>query len=119
MRANRLQGNRWIATAVGGLFLIALGIVLGADQLGYVLPYRWASLILLVPAFSAITDGVRIAGGAGWRSVAASTRFVTGAIFATIGISLALRLNTGLILPGLIVGLGIVTTMRALSGKLL
>ena len=36
------------------------------------LPYRWASLILLVPAFRAITDGVRIAGGAGWRSVAVS-----------------------------------------------
>lgn len=109
------RSHRWIITATGGLFLIALGGVLVVDQLGYMVPYRWLFLVLLVPAISVIVDSFRLAGSIGWRHVLPISRFVTGVIFGLIGILMALRLNTGLILPGLIVALGIITIIRALA----
>ncbi|QFY63398.1 hypothetical protein FZ934_24330 (plasmid) [Rhizobium grahamii] len=106
-------------TAIGGCFLVILGTVLAVDQLGYAVPYRGLFLVLLAPAISAIVDSVRVANVVGWRHVLPISRFVTGVIFGLIGILMSLRLNTGLILPALIVALGIVTIVRAFFGRIL
>lgn len=116
---NPYRSYRWMVTAIGGCFLIMLGSALAVDQLGYDLPYRWLFLILLAPAASAILSSLRAAKVLGWRHIQPLSRFVTGVIFAIIGILMALRLNTGLILPALIIALGLVTTMRAVVGRLL
>ncbi|MGV3491999.1 MAG: hypothetical protein ACO1OG_11825 [Devosia sp.] len=102
---------------VGGAVLLAIGAALLADQLGYALPYRWPFLLLLVPAAAAIADGVRLAGLFGWRSIAALSRLVAGALFAAIGGLLFLRLDTGLILPVLIIVLGVATIVRSLINR--
>ena len=107
------RSRRWMVTAIGGVFLVALGSVLAVDQLGYAVPYRWIFLILLVPATRSIADSFRLARSIGWRHVLPISRFVTGLIFALIGILMSLTLNTGLILPGLIIALGVVTIIRA------
>ncbi|WP_203437425.1 hypothetical protein [Rhizobium sp. BG6] len=119
MLAHSPRGHRWVITAIGGCFLVILGTVLAVDQLGYAVPYRGLFLVLLAPAISAIVDSVRVANVVGWRHVLPISRFVTGVIFGLIGILMSLRLNTGLILPALIVALGIVTIVRAFFGRIL
>lgn len=113
------RGYRWLISAIGGLCLIGLGVALTIDQLGYVLPCRWLFLLLLVPAIGAMRDSFRLATKVGWQSIQPLSRLITGAIFALISILMSLRLNTGLILPALIVALGIATLVRALVGKTL
>jgi hypothetical protein len=108
-----------VATALGGCFLVILGTILALDQLGYTVPYRWLFLALLAPASSAIVDSFRVARVIGWRHVLPISRLVSGIIFGLIGILMSLRLNTGLILPALIVALGVVTVVRAVFGKTL
>lgn len=119
MHVHRPQdGYRWLVSTVGGMLLVVVGSALVIDQLGYALPYRWLFLILLVPASGAIADSVRIARVLGWRSIQPLARLIVGAFFALIGILMSLRLNTGLILPALIVGLGAATIVRAVLGRL-
>jgi hypothetical protein len=109
--------HRWLITAFGGCVLIAMGSALMIDQLGYPLPYRWAFLILLLPAASAIWDGFRIARLLGWHSIQPLSRLIAGVVFALVGVLLSLRLNTGLILPALTVALGATTVVRAILGR--
>ena len=109
---------RWLISAFGGCVLIALGAALAIDQLGYPLPYRWIFLILLLPAASAIWDSVRVARILGWRSIQPLSRLIAGAIFALAGVLLSLRLNTGLILPGLTILLGVATVVRAVLNRI-
>ncbi len=116
MRAEeRKPGHSWVASVVGGVMLVLIGSAVLMDQLGYLLPYRWVFLILLIPASSAIVDGLRIARIAGWQSIQALSRLIAGILFALIGMLMFLRLNTGLILPALIMALGVGTIARALG----
>lgn len=102
---------------IGGAMLTAVGAALLADQLGFVLYYRWLFLILLVPAAAAIADGIRVAGLLGWRNLHAISRLIAGMLFAAIGMLMFLELNTGVILPALIVLLGAGTVARALFNR--
>lgn len=97
--------------------LLLVGGALLADQLGYAMPYRWMFLGLLVPAAAAIADAMRIAGSLGWRHVQPLSRLIAGMLFAAIGVLMFLELNTGIILPALIMALGGATLMRALLKK--
>jgi hypothetical protein len=94
--------------------LLLVGGALLADQLGYVVPHRWAFLVLLVPAAAAIADGIRLAGALGWRNIHPISRLIAGTLFAAIGMLMFLGLNTGLILPALIMVLGAAGLARAL-----
>ena len=107
-----------VVPAIGGLMLVLLGVALGIDQLGYFIPYRGVFLLLVLPAALAIIDSFRLASIVGWRSVQPLSRLVTGVIFALIGASVALGLDTGFILPALIVILGAATLMRAVLGRM-
>lgn len=98
--------------------LLVIGSALLIDQLGYRLPYRWLFLILLIPACTAIADGLRTARLIGWRSLQALSRLIAGTLFALIGMLLFLRLDTGLILSGLLMALGMATIVRAILGGL-
>lgn len=102
---------------MGGAILTIVGCALLADQLGYILAYRWVFLVLLVPAAAAIADGVRIAAILGWRNVQAISRLIAGVLFAAIGMLMFLELNTGVILPALIITLGAATVIRTLSSR--
>jgi hypothetical protein len=104
---------RWLIPVVGGLVLTTVGAALLADRLGYHLPHRWAFLVLLAPAAAAIVDGVRLAQHSGWLSVAVISRLVAAALFTAIAVLLFLELDTGVILPVLIVALGLGTIVRA------
>lgn len=103
--------------AIGGAMLILVGAALLADQLGFAVPHRWMFLILLVPAAAAITDGFRIAAILSWRDVRPISRLIAGALFAAIGTLMFLGLNTGIILPALIISLGAGTIGRALLNR--
>ncbi|KFL32423.1 hypothetical protein JP75_02370 [Devosia riboflavina] len=94
--------------------LTIIGSALLADQLGYILPYRWAFLVLLIPAAAAIADGIRTATTLGWRNVHALARMIAGGLFAAIGMLMFFHLNTGIILPAVIMTLGAGTVARAL-----
>jgi hypothetical protein len=107
----------WAASAIGGVMLLLVGSALLADQLGFAMPYRWPFLILLLPAGVAMFDSVRIAGFLGWRSVQPLARLAAGALFAAISILLFLHLDTGMILPGLIMALGLATIVRAMTSR--
>ncbi len=112
-------GRRWMLSAFGGLVLFGVGGALAMDQLGYALPYRWLFLILLLPASSAMIDSFRLARALGWQNVQPLSRAIAGAVFALIAILMSLRLNTGLILPALIMALGVATVVRAIVGKVI
>ncbi|MEI9900649.1 MAG: hypothetical protein WDN31_11605 [Hyphomicrobium sp.] len=77
-----------------------------ADELGYELPNRWLALILLVPAAFALFDGVRIALRRGRPDIQSLARGIVGILFAAIGVLLAFKINTGFLLPILIMALG-------------
>lgn len=102
---------------IGGAILTLIGSALLADQLGYVLPYRWVFLLLLVPAAAALADGIRTAGAFGWRNVHAMARIIAGVLFAAIGMLMFFELNTGVILPALIMILGAGTVARAFLNR--
>ncbi|WP_156408717.1 hypothetical protein [Rhizobium sp. Root708] len=85
------------------------------DQLGYTLPCRGFFMILLVPASSAILDSARLARILGWQNVQTLSRLIAGAVFALIGILMSLRMNTGLILPALVIALGVATMVRSVA----
>ena len=104
----------WLVPAAGGTMLLLVGCALLADQLGYVVPYRWLFLVLLVPAAAAISDAVRIAPAWGWLSVPVLSRLIAATVFALIGMSMFLGFDTGLILPGLIMALGAGTILRTI-----
>lgn len=107
----------WLVPVVGGSALLLIGAALLADELGYAIPFRWAFLILLVPAAVALADGVHVARFHGWRSVATLSRLIAGTLFAAIGIMLVLRLNSGIILPLLIILLGMAAIARAVTRR--
>lgn len=102
----------WLVPTAGGVALLLVGCALLADQLGYTVPHRWLFLVLLVPAAAAIADSIRIAPAWGLLSVPVLSRLIAGILFALIGGLMFLGLNTGIILPGLIMGLGAGTLMR-------
>ena len=106
-----------LVPALGGAILLLVGAALLADQLGYVVPYRWAFLVLLVPAAAAIADAARTSAVLGWWHVQPLSRLVAGLLFAAIGMLMYLELNTGVILPTLIVCLGAGTLVRTLLSR--
>lgn len=106
-----------LVPSIGGVTLTVIGMALLADQLGYALPHRWMFLLLLAPAAAALADGVRVAGMFGWRNVHALSRIIAGILFAAIGMLMFLKLNTGVILPALIMMLGGATIVRALLNR--
>lgn len=106
-----------LVPVIGGAMLTLVGWALLADQLGFILSHRWIFLLLLVPAAAAIADGIRIAGVLRWSSTLPLSRIAAGALFATIGILMFLGLNTGIILPAMIMILGATTAIRALTNR--
>ena len=109
------EGGRWLISVFGGLVLFGVGIALALDQLGYALPYRGFFMILLVPASTAMLDSARLARIVGWLNIQTLSRLIAGVVFALIGVLMSLRLNTGLILPALIIALGVATMVRAVA----
>ncbi|SEQ41780.1 hypothetical protein SAMN05428969_3005 [Devosia sp. YR412] len=96
--------------------LIGVGSALLFDQLGYEFPNRWIFLVLLVPGGVAVADGTRLAGREGWSDVKVLSRLIAGSLFGLIGGVMSLGLDSGLILPALIVMLGAGTILRAVRG---
>lgn len=113
---------RWrrnvLVPIIGGATLTLIGSALLADQLGYAMPYRGVFLLLLVPAAAAIADGIKTAGVLGWRNVHAMARLIAGVLFAAIGMLMFFELDTGIILPALIMTLGAGTMVRAFFSRI-
>jgi hypothetical protein len=114
---NKLRHRATLTSLIGGSALVVVGGAMLADQLGYALAYRWVFLVLLLPAAAAIADGVRLSGQLGWRAVPVLSRLIAGALFAAIGTMLVLKLDTGIILPGLAIALGAITIIRTVFGR--
>lgn len=109
-----MSRSGWQASAVGGVVLIFVGSALLLDQFGYVFPNRWIFLLLLVPGIAAVRDGLQLAGPLGWEDVKVLSRLIAGGLFGVIGVLMFLGLDSGMILPALIVMLGAWTILRAL-----
>ncbi|QFY63818.1 hypothetical protein FZ934_26760 (plasmid) [Rhizobium grahamii] len=64
---------------------------------------------------NAILDSARLARIVGWLNIQTPARLIAGVVFALIGVLMSLRLNTGVILPALIIALGVATMVRAVA----
>ncbi|MBS7701522.1 hypothetical protein [Chelatococcus sp. YT9] len=72
------------------------------------------ALILLLPAAAAVADSFRLVLQWGRWNIYPVARAITGALFAAIAILLYLRINTGVLLPILMMALGVGAILRAL-----
>jgi uncharacterized membrane protein HdeD (DUF308 family) len=99
---------------VGGLSLALIGIVMACEQLGYHLPQRWIALILVVPGSAAILDSLKLVVYHRNQGLQALARGIAGLLFIAIGIFLFEGINTGLLLPSLMIAVGLVVFGRAI-----
>lgn len=103
-----VRGGAWI----GGVILIALGLVFLAQNFGLPMPTNWWALFILIPAFAAFAGAWSIYQRNGNHLTRAVTgAIVSGLILASISIVFLLGYDLGKFWPVILVliGLGFLT----------
>jgi phosphatidylserine synthase len=81
----------WGGLPIGGLIIIAVGLVFLAGNFGLHLPERWWAILILIPGAAALVSAVRF-----YRTDGKSPRVFGSAIGGLVMVSLALALFFGL-----------------------
>jgi len=111
-KAARRDGrDSWNGLPIGGLIIIAVGVVFLAGNFGFHLPARWWATFVLLPAAGALVTAARF-----YRQDEAATSRVVGSatggvLMLAVALALFLGVDWGQFWPVLviIVGLGVVT----------
>ena len=103
--------------ALGGLVFSVVGIVMAADQLDCPLPHRWTALVLVFPGSAAVMDCIRLIVFQGGWNIQILAHGLAGLLFVAIGVFLFQGINTGLLLPCLMIVIGLTAFARALARR--
>lgn len=112
-----MQIRTSIAPAVGGAFLLLIGVVLLIDAMGFELRDRWLAGLLLLPASLVLFDAVRLGLRQSRIDLLVISRLLVGIAYAAIAILLVMGLETSVVLPALVVVLGLGAIVRALLAR--
>jgi hypothetical protein len=100
----RHGGGPW----VGGVILIALGLIFLFRQMGHSLPANWWAIFIAVPAVAALASAWRSYQRDGTLKGGARGALISGLILALIAIALFFGVDLGAIWPILLILLGVV-----------
>jgi phosphatidylserine synthase len=103
----------WGGLPIGGLIVLAIGIVLLAGNLGYGIPHNWWAVLILIPAVAALVNAIRF-----YRADGQSPRVIGSAIGGLVMLALALALffdiSLGLFWPVVVIVVGIAIITRSM-----
>jgi hypothetical protein len=104
------RDSGWNAAPIGGLIVIAVGVIFLLGNFGLDLPPRWWAIFILVPAAASLVSAVRLYNVDGRLSSRAGGAATGGVLMLAVALILYLDLDWGKFWPVLviIVGVGIV-----------
>ena len=107
-RRGMRHGN-WHGMPIGGLIVLAVGVIFLARNFGLNLPDHWWALFIIVPAAATLVTAARFYRMDGGLSPRVSGTAMGGTLMLAIGIALFVGVNWSFFWPVLliIVGLGI------------
>ena len=96
---------------IGGLIVLALGVVFLLGNFGFHIPGQWWSVVLLIPAVGLLVTAIRFYRLDGPQSPRVIGPAVGGAVLLAMALAIFFGLNWGLFWPIVLiaVGLGIVS----------
>jgi phosphatidylserine synthase len=102
----------WGGLPIGGLIILAIGLLFLAGNFGFHLPDRWWAIVILIPGAAALVSAVRF-----YRMEGKSPRVYGSAIGGLLMIALALALffgvNWGVFWPIILIVVGVSIVARS------
>jgi phosphatidylserine synthase len=95
---------------IGGLIIVAIGLVFLADNFGYHLPHNWWAVLILIPAAGLLVTAARFYR-MGMRGPAMGPA-IGGVVLLVIALAILLGLNWGLFWPVVLIAVGIAVIVR-------
>jgi hypothetical protein len=106
-------GAPWI----GGLILIAIGVVFLLKNYGFPVPHNWWAVFLFIPALAALGSAWTIWRREGHLTSAASGALVGGIILAGLGVSFLAGFDWSQLWPVILIVLGLVVVLGGLRRR--
>jgi phosphatidylserine synthase len=108
-RAAWRHGGRpgWMGVPIGGVIVLALGLVFLADNFGYHLPHNWWAVLILIPAVALLVTAIRLYRADASLSGRAVGPAVGGIVLLLIALAIFFGINWGLFWPLLLVAVGV------------
>lgn len=106
-RHDRHEMTGWGGLPIGGLIIVAVGVIFLARNFGLDLPPRWWAIFILVPAAAALVTAARffrVDGGLSSRTVGSATG---GILMLAVALVLYLDLNWAMFWPVLVIIVGV------------
>lgn len=102
--------GQWNGLPIGGMILLAVGVIFLAGNFGFHLPERWWAILILIPAAATLVTAVRFYHAAGTMTGRAWGAALVGVLMLAISLALFFGANWGMFWPVIliIIGLGAV-----------
>lgn len=97
---------------IGGLILLAIGVIFLAGNFGFHLPERWWAVVILIPAVAAIVSAIRFYRTDGTMNARVTGSAVGGVIMVALALALFFGLNWGMFWPVILIVVGASILMR-------
>ena len=97
----------FMGVPLGGIIVLALGLVFLADNFGYHLPHNWWAVLILIPAAALLVTAVRFYRADASMSGRAVGPAIGGIVLLLIALAIFFGINWGLFWPLLLVAMGV------------
>lgn len=107
------MGRHWHGVPVGGIVVLAIGVVLLMGNFGFHLPPRWWAALILIPAVAALVSAIRFYRIDGGGSARVTASAIGGLVLLALALALFFGVNWGLFWPVILILVGIGMVSRS------
>ena len=99
---------------IGGVIIIAIGVVLLAGALGISVPHNWWAVLILVPAVAALVNAIRFYRVDGPQSPRVMGAGIGGLVMLALALALFFDIGLGLFWPVIVIIVGVAIVARSM-----
>ncbi len=112
---HQMMGRSWNGLPIGGLVIIAIGVIFLLGNFGFHLPPHWWAVILLVPAVGLLVTAIRFFRVDNTFSGRAMGPAIGGVLLLAMALAIFFGLNWGLFWPIVLIAVGAAIIARRSS----
>jgi len=101
-----MMGHGWSAFPVGGLVILAIGVILLLGNFGLHLPPRWWAVFILIPAVGMLVGAIRFYRVDNSMNGRAMGLTISGSVLLALALALFFGLNLGVFWPVVLIAVG-------------
>jgi len=113
-RAHRhdMMGRGWGGFPIGGVVILAIGVILLLGNFGLHLPPRWWAIFILIPAVGLLVGAIRFYRVDNTMSGRAMGPTIGGTVLLALALALFFGLNLGVFWPVVLIAVGAAIVAR-------